>query len=64
MNHPSLIIAQLYGTEKLFLDFCKNQLRVGGGAVDGMDLTNMLNGYCPDRRGSCDLKSTLLYLVC
>ena len=43
MNHPFLITAQLHGTVKLFLDLCKSRLRIGGGAVGDMGLTNILN---------------------
>ena len=43
MDNQFLITAQLHSTVKLFLDLCKSRLRIGGGAVGDMGLTNILN---------------------
>ena len=43
VDYPFLITAQLHGTVKLFLDLCESRLRIGGGAVGDMGLTNILN---------------------
>lgn len=43
VDYPFLITAQLHGTVKLFLDLCKIRLRIGGGAVGDMGLTNILD---------------------
>ena len=41
MNHPLFVAAQLHGPVKFFFDLRKCGLRVGGGAVGGMGLTNI-----------------------
>ena len=43
MDYPFLITAQLHGTVKLFLDLCESRLRISGGTVGDMGLTNILN---------------------
>ena len=63
MNHPFLITAQLHGTVKLFLDLCESRLRISGGTVGDMSLTNILNDTVQIIMDRVAEKITLLYLA-
>lgn len=62
VDHPFLITAQLHSTVKLFLDLCKSRLRIGGGAVGDMGLTNILNDTVQIIMDRVAKKVTFLYL--
>ncbi len=62
VDYPFLITAQLHGTVKFFLDLRESRLRIGGGAVSGMGLTNILNDAVQIIMDRVAEKVTFLYL--
>lgn len=63
VGYPFLITAQLHGTVKLFLYLCKSRLRISGGAVGDMGLTNILDDTVQIIMDRVAEKNTLLYLA-
>ena len=62
VDYPFLITTQLHGTVKLFLDLRESRLRISGGAVGDMGLTNILNDTVQIIMDRVAKKVTFLYL--